>query len=41
MKTFNTPAINIEKLDIMDVITASGEDCNGYVNDPDNVCPLD
>lgn len=43
MKTFNAPAIDVEKLDIMDVIATSAcdEDCNGYTADPDNVCPLD
>ena len=33
MKTFNTPTIDIEKLDIIDVIATSGGcdvDCDGY-----------
>ena len=43
MKTFNAPAIDVEKLAIMDVIATSAcdGDCNTYEADPDNVCPLD
>ena len=43
MKTFNAPAIEIEKLNIVDVIATSGceEDCADYVECGSFVCPLD
>ncbi len=45
MKAFNTPVIEIEKLDIVDVITTSDDisnECPRYdPMCPSNVCPED
>lgn len=39
MKKFETPAIVVEELNVMDVITASGDNsCNSEVSD---LCPVD
>lgn len=42
MKTFNAPAIDIEKLNIMDVITASecDTDCDGFQECGSEACPF-
>ena len=40
MKTFNTPVIEIEKLNIADVIATSGG-CGEFEECPTFVCPLD
>lgn len=42
MKTFNAPTIEIEKLNIVDVITTScAADCPEYEDCATFVCPLD
>lgn len=40
MKLFETPSINVEKLNISDVITTSGG-CDEYEECNTHVCPLD
>ena len=41
MKTFNTPSIEIVKLNVADVIATSGDVCDGYDPCDNFVCPLD
>ena len=43
MKTFNAPAIDIEKLNVADVIATStcDEDCDGYEPCDSYACPMD
>ena len=46
MKTFNAPVIDVEKLNIIDVITASGDDvcdadCATFAGCPNDTCLTD
>lgn len=41
MKLFETPTIEIEKLNITDVITTSDMGCDGYEVCETNLCPRD